>query len=139
MRGLFVSYRREDSQGDTGRIYDRFIHHFKPGDVFRDLNIPSGEDFVKVLEDKLQSTDVLIAIIGPRWPSMSIGKIKLFFSRRPTHPRASAPCRLPASIPRSRTAAKQQARVGQDGSLGTGSLRCGLLGGYSSSSVPAVI
>ena len=37
-RRLFLSYRRDDSQGFAGRIYDRLAVRFGPQAVFRDIN-----------------------------------------------------------------------------------------------------
>ena len=68
MSKIVISYRREDSQETTGRIYDRLTSHFPPGNVFRDVdNIPPGTDFRHVLEWEVGSCDVLLAIIGHRW------------------------------------------------------------------------
>ena len=35
---IFIAYRRDDSQGFAGRIYDRLAQHFGPDAVFRDIN-----------------------------------------------------------------------------------------------------
>jgi formylglycine-generating enzyme required for sulfatase activity len=43
---IFISYRRRDSAGVTGRIYDRLCAHFGWDAVFMDIDsIPFGEDF----------------------------------------------------------------------------------------------
>jgi len=65
---IFISYRRADSEGYAGRIYDRLAPHFGMEAVFMDVDtIDAGVDFVKVLEDAVQSCDVLVALIGRRW------------------------------------------------------------------------
>ncbi len=65
MSRIFISYRRQDSEGYAGRLYDHLSKHFE---VFMDVdNIRSGEDFVKKLEEALAACDVLIAVIGPTW------------------------------------------------------------------------
>ena len=65
---IFISYRRADSAGYAGRIYDRLADHFGEDAIFMDVDmIEGGLDFVKVLEDATQSCDVLIALIGRQW------------------------------------------------------------------------
>lgn len=67
MSGIFIAYRREDSQGFAGRLEDDLSERFGDAMVFRDREIAPGEDFVKRLRDTLNSTDVALAVIGPRW------------------------------------------------------------------------
>jgi hypothetical protein len=65
---IFVSYRREDSAGTTGRLFDRLARHFPRSRIFIDVDsIEPGEDFLKELEQAVASCDVLIAVIGKRW------------------------------------------------------------------------
>jgi hypothetical protein len=65
---IAISYRREDSAGITGRIFDRLVTHFGPDTVFRDVdNIPLGVDFRQHIESVLAKTDVALIIIGKRW------------------------------------------------------------------------
>ncbi len=71
--GIFISYRRQDSPGHAGRLFDHLVGHFGRDRIFMDIDtIEPGEDFVKVIEDAVASCDVLIALIGPRW--LSAGK-----------------------------------------------------------------
>lgn len=69
MKGsVFISYRREDSAGFAGRIYDRLVTRLESGRVFFDVdNIEPGLDFVKVLADRVGNCDALVAIIGEEW------------------------------------------------------------------------
>ena len=65
---IFISYRREDTAPYAGRIYDRLIQEFGPEQVFFDIDtIPPGDDFVEVLSEKVESCDVLLAVIGKSW------------------------------------------------------------------------
>jgi hypothetical protein len=67
---VFISYRREDSQDVTGRIYDRLVENFSPERVFKDVdNIPLGVDFRTVLDDAIGRSAVVLVIIGPEWLS----------------------------------------------------------------------
>jgi len=68
MPKITVSYRRDDSEAITGRIFDRLVAHYGKTAVFRDIdNIPPGVDFRKHIDEALEETDVLIVVIGRRW------------------------------------------------------------------------
>jgi TIR domain len=66
--GVFISYRREDSAGFAGRIYDRLTRRLDPQSIFLDVDsIRPGLDFFDVLSKKLNVCDALIAVIGKNW------------------------------------------------------------------------
>jgi len=67
--GIFISYRRADSDGWAGRLRDALRSRF--GDlVFQDVdNIPDGEIFADVIDRALNECDVALVIIGPQWGS----------------------------------------------------------------------
>lgn len=68
MSRIFISYRRVDSEGYVGRLYDALQRYFKPEDVFMDIdNIRPGQDFMKVVENAVNQCDVVLVIIGPQW------------------------------------------------------------------------
>jgi hypothetical protein len=68
MDGIFISYRRDDSAGYAGRLYDRLIPHFGANRVFMDVEgIELGTDFVTAIEEAVGSCRVLIVIIGDEW------------------------------------------------------------------------
>jgi hypothetical protein len=65
---VFVSYRRDESAGFAGRIFDRLVASFAREQVFMDVdNIEPGLDFVEVLNEWVGACDVLLAVIGPNW------------------------------------------------------------------------
>jgi TIR domain len=65
---IFISYRRQDSRGDAGRIYDRLRPEFGEAGLFMDVSdIRLGVNFVKVLRDEVAKCDVLLAVMGPGW------------------------------------------------------------------------
>ncbi|QID19291.1 toll/interleukin-1 receptor domain-containing protein [Nitrogeniibacter mangrovi] len=67
-QGIFVSYRRQDSQSAAGRLTDRLKDLLPEVSIFRDVEtIEPGVDFVEAIERALRSCGVLIAVIGPRW------------------------------------------------------------------------
>lgn len=71
--GIFVSYRRDDSSGHAGRLFDNLAEHFGKDRIFMDIDtIEAGEDFVEVIEKAVSSCKILIAVIGRHWLSDSI-------------------------------------------------------------------
>ena len=72
MPKIVISYRRRDSEAMTGRIFDRLVAHYGREAVFRDIdNIPPGIDFRTHITDALAHSDILLAIVGPRWAGRS--------------------------------------------------------------------
>jgi hypothetical protein len=68
MARITISYRRDDSLDITGRIFDRLVGHFGREAVFRDIdNIPPGADFRCHIDHVLDKSDIVLAIVGPRW------------------------------------------------------------------------
>jgi hypothetical protein len=64
---IFVCYRREDSAGHAGRLYDRLNQRF-PGRVFMDVTgIDVGTRWAEVIEQTLGSCEVAVILIGRRW------------------------------------------------------------------------
>jgi type VI secretion system protein ImpL len=68
MPRITISYRRDDSLDITGRIFDRLAGHFGREAVFRDIDsIPPGADFRRHIDRVLDESDIILAIVGPRW------------------------------------------------------------------------
>jgi hypothetical protein len=66
--GIFLSYRRADSQEVVGRMYDRLIKHFPIDRVFRDLdNLQLGTSFPHALDEAVTNANVALIVIGPNW------------------------------------------------------------------------
>jgi hypothetical protein len=64
---IFINYRREDSAGHTGRLFDRLSARL-PGRVFMDIDtLEPGVDFVEVIEKAVGSCEVLIVVMGQEW------------------------------------------------------------------------
>ena len=65
---IFISYRREDSVGHAGRLFDRLAEHFGKEHIYRDIDtIQAGENFVEAVRQKINLSDVVLVLIGPRW------------------------------------------------------------------------
>src|SRR3984893_15338300 len=68
MPDIFISYRREDTSGYAGRLYDQVSAHFGRDHVFMDVaDLEPGSDFVDTIERKVGTCDALIALIGKNW------------------------------------------------------------------------
>lgn len=68
MAGIFISYRRDDTQGWVGRVAELLRARFPQAQVFHDIAaIHPGEDFTVAIDRALGSCQVLLALIGPRW------------------------------------------------------------------------
>jgi len=72
MSRIFISYRRQDSEGYVGRLYDHLVQHFQREDVFMDVDtIKPGADFIQTIEDAVAGCDAFLAVIGPQWVSIT--------------------------------------------------------------------
>ncbi|QLH37723.1 MAG: TIR domain-containing protein [Defluviicoccus sp.] len=70
MTALFVCYRREDSAGHAGRVFDKLRQSFGDSAVFLDTSaISPGMKWPLILKDRVSSCKVLVVIIGTRWLS----------------------------------------------------------------------
>ena len=64
---IFIRYRHEDTAYPASWLYDRLASHFGKERVFKDDNIRPGDDFVEVITAAVARCDVLLAVIGKRW------------------------------------------------------------------------
>ena len=68
MGSIFLSYRREDSEGQAGRLYDDLVAAFGSDSVFMDVAaIQPGRDFRKSIDQSLNSCGVFLSLIGKNW------------------------------------------------------------------------
>ena len=68
MGAIFVSYRRSDSQGEAGRLFDDLVKHFGEHMVFMDVvGIEAGRDFRKAIEESVAQCGALLVVMGPTW------------------------------------------------------------------------
>jgi hypothetical protein len=69
---IFISYRRDDTEGEAGRLFDDLTREFGSNSVFMDVaGIRPGVDFVQAIEQNVADCGVLLAIIGPTWVSIT--------------------------------------------------------------------
>ena len=68
MRGIFISYRREDAEGQAGRLFDDLANEFGNAAVFMDVaGSEPGRDFRRAIDENVANCGVLLAIIGKNW------------------------------------------------------------------------
>lgn len=68
---IFLSYRRNDSAGQTGRLKDILVEKLGDDCVFLDVdNIPLGTNFVEKLTQEVSSCTLLLVVIGSQWLSI---------------------------------------------------------------------
>jgi hypothetical protein len=67
MTEIFLSYRRADSSGHVGRLYDRLAREFGSDRLFRDIELEPGVDFVDAIEHAVAECRVFLAVLGRSW------------------------------------------------------------------------
>jgi len=74
--GVFISYRREDSQGLAGRLFDRLVQRFGEARVFWDIDsIDPGGRFAEVIAERIGGCDALVALRRRRpWASSALSQ-----------------------------------------------------------------
>ena len=72
MRRVFISYRREDSGGQTGHLFDDLKKRFGDNEIFRDLEgLDPGVEYPDALNRALTDCDVALVMIGGRWSTIA--------------------------------------------------------------------
>ena len=80
MGNIFVSYRRHDSSAWARSLRDRLARRFGDAHVFFDVDetIAEGDNFARLIEERISSCDVMLALIGPQWnPAANDGRTRL--------------------------------------------------------------
>jgi hypothetical protein len=66
--GVFISYRRADSDYPAGWLFERLAEHLGRARVFKDVDsLQPGDDFAEVITTAVSSCSALVAVIGQRW------------------------------------------------------------------------
>ena len=72
---IFISYRVQDTAGETGRLADALKQHFADDQLFMDIeNLEPGADFTQAIDHSLGICEVMLVVIGPRWTGPREGK-----------------------------------------------------------------
>ena len=73
--GIFISYRRSDAGPYARLLQVQLRLHLADAPVFMDLDsIEAGTDFAEAIEAGVRSCRILVALIGPRWLTVSDGE-----------------------------------------------------------------
>ena len=65
---LFLSYRRDDAAGWTGRLFDSLAATFEAGNIFMDVDsVPAGKAFAESIKRSILESDVVLAVTGKNW------------------------------------------------------------------------
>ncbi|OOG78261.1 toll/interleukin-1 receptor domain-containing protein [Algoriphagus sp. A40] len=65
---IFISYRREDTSGESGRLKDKLQLEFGEECIFYDVEtLEAGLNFDQAISRALEESKVLLAMIGPHW------------------------------------------------------------------------
>ena len=73
---VFITYRREETAAHAGRIYDAMVDRFGEGNVFMDVDMTPGVDFVERITEAVAACQVLIVVMGPRWATVENEKAR---------------------------------------------------------------
>jgi TIR domain len=67
---VFITYRREETAAHAGRLHDAMAARFGEGNVFMDVDMAPGVDFVERITEAVASCHVLIVVMGPGWATI---------------------------------------------------------------------
>lgn len=83
-RRIFISYRREDTEGHVLALVPPLRDRFGEDRIFKDTDsIPAGKDFVEALQRELTSCSVMLVVIGRNWLTIQEPRLR---SRRLDNP-----------------------------------------------------
>jgi hypothetical protein len=65
---MFISYRRDDTAGRAGRLFDVLVSRLGARNVFQDVAvIAPGTDFMQHVADAIGTCDAALVVIGSEW------------------------------------------------------------------------
>jgi hypothetical protein len=71
-RRIFLSYRHEETEWQASWLTETLNTRFGEGVVFKDVDsIQPGDDFVEAITDAVGACEVLLALIGSQWLTMT--------------------------------------------------------------------
>ena len=74
---VFISYRREDLEDITGRLYDSLSNHMDKDKLFLDRDkMRGGADFPEQLRNSIASAQAMLVVIGPKWLTILRSRIQ---------------------------------------------------------------
>jgi DNA-binding beta-propeller fold protein YncE len=70
---LFICYRREETAAHAGRLYDAIAVRFGERNVFMDIELEPGIDFVDRIGEVVGACHVFLVVVGPTWATLPNG------------------------------------------------------------------
>ena len=70
---LFICYRREETAAHAGRLYDAVAARFGERNVFMDIELEPGIDFVDRIGEVVGACHVFLVVVGPTWATLQNG------------------------------------------------------------------
>lgn len=67
---VFISYRRQETAAHAGRIYDAMVSRYGESNVFMDVDMDPGVDFVEQITEAVSGCVALIVVMGPAWATV---------------------------------------------------------------------
>jgi hypothetical protein len=67
---VFICYRRDETAAHAGRLYDAMVARLGEGNVFMDVDMEPGVDFVERINQVVSACQVLIVVMGPSWATV---------------------------------------------------------------------
>lgn len=78
MSRVFVNYRRSDASAHANLLYDWIRERYGEDRVFKDVDsIAPGLDFVEAIESAIDSSEVMLVVIGKGWVVDASGRRRL--------------------------------------------------------------
>ena len=73
VKKIFISYRRADTSVHADAIYRRLTEQFGESNVFFDVEkIDLGDEFARIIDERIASCDVVLVLIGPKWLALDV-------------------------------------------------------------------
>jgi len=67
---VFICYRRGETAAHAGRLYDAMVSRLGERNVFMDVDMEPGVDFVERINQVVSACQVLIVVMGPSWATV---------------------------------------------------------------------
>ena len=75
VRRVFISYRRQETAWPARQLHDVLAAELGADRIFKDVDdIEPGDDFVEQIQSAVGSCQVLLALIGPQWLTVTDAK-----------------------------------------------------------------
>ena len=74
MSKIFISYRRDDAQGEAGHLMAELCRRYGNSNVFMDISaIAPGADFPHTIERAVTDSEIVLVLIGKAWLDLRNG------------------------------------------------------------------